>query len=330
MTERPGSSSLQRRWLAPVASLAGVALVVTGVVLVVNRGPAPAAGRQSPPAADPSPAADLLVRNGDEVVAKGMVVAAPGSPVMFCPPFAQVDIGTRQDKPPACVQDPRAIVVTGVDLDKLTRRETLQGVTFGYAELRGTWRDRTIAVTGQGPYGGSDSDEPPGIPTVDDDVPCPRPAGDWKRNKDLPAKVTAEVHGFVERQPDRFGALWVGYVDVAQERVGGPDWPDAKEILIVGVVEGDLEEARRDLDPLYSGNLCVTRTEQSITRRKQVTTELEALWTDHPEAVVTTAGQGPHNLPSVELVVLDQTTHDVLAGIGWDQFTVDAMIRPVR
>jgi hypothetical protein len=330
MSERPGSSSLQRRWLAPVASIAGVALVVTGVVLVVNRGPAPAAGRQSPPAAEPTPAADLLVRNGDEVAARGVVVAAPGRPVMFCPPFGQVDIAPRRKQPPWCVEDPRAVVVTGVDLGKLTRRETRQGVTFGYAQLRGTWLDRTIAVTEQGPYPENDSDEPPGIPIEDDEVPCPRPPGDWKRNSELPAKVTDEVDGFIARQPDRFGALWVGYVDVAQERVGGPDFPDAKEILIVGVVEGDLDEARRDLDPLYSGNLCVTRTDQSIARRKQVTAELEALWTDHPEAVVTTAGQGPHHRPSVELVVMDQPTHDVLAGIGWAQFDVDAMIRPVR
>jgi len=314
MSERSGPASRQRRWLAPAATAAGAALVVTGVLLAVNR-PEPAAGGQTPPA-EPSSTSDLLVRNGDEVVARGIVAGAPGRPVVFCTPLPEAQTGFspgREPRPP-CLDDPRAVVVTGFDLSRLGQPDSRDGVSFGYAELRGVWRDRTIAVTEQGPY----TEDESVAPVVDDEVPCPRPPGGWKRNSELPAFDTDRVSAFIARQPDRFGAEWVAYVDDEQ-------------ILIVGVVEGDLDDARRELAPLYSGNLCVTRTEQSITRREQVTDELEALWTDHPEAVVSTAGQSaPRHRPSVDLVIMDQPIHDVLAGIGWDQFDVDATIRPVR
>jgi hypothetical protein len=301
---------------------------VTGVLLAVNGGPEPA-GNRTPPAAGPPSAPDLLVRNGDEVVAKGVVVAAPGKPVVFCPPMPETAMAypPGQEPPPACHDDPRAVVVTGVDMERLSRPETRKGVSFGYAELRGVWRDRTIAVTEQAPYA-EDKDEP--VPPVADDVPCPRPSDDWKHNKELGDVNPDPLSAFIARQPDRFGAQWVAYVDVDQEAPNsGPNYPDAKQILIVGVVEGDLDDARRELEALYDGNLCVTRTAQSIARREQVTDELEALWTDHPEAVVGTAGQAsPDNLPAVDLVVMDQPIHDVLARIGWDQFEVDAAIKP--
>lgn len=324
MSER----SLQRRWLVPAAAATGVALVVAGVLFAVNRGPEPASGGRTQRAAESPTAQDLLVRNGDEVVTNGVVAAAPGRPVVVCQPMPQPDVGypAGQVPPPPCIGDPRAVVVTGVDLDRLGKSDTRAGVSFGYAKLRGSWRDRTIAVTEQGPYTEDEPVDP------DDELPCPRPAGDWKRNKELGQVNPDRLSAFIARQPNRFGAQWVSYVDVDQEAPNsGPDWPDAKQILVIGVVAGDLADARRELAPLYDGNLCVTRTEQSITRREQVTDELEALWTDHPEAVVSTAGiAAPHNRPAVDLVVMDQPMHDALAEIGWDEFDVDATIRPVR
>jgi hypothetical protein len=323
-----GRPALQHRWLAPAAT-GIVVLVVAGVLLAVNRGPENGGGGRTPPAAESPRGPDLLVRNGDEVVAKGVVVAAPGRPVVFCPPLPQADIGypPGQEPPPPCLGDPRAVVVTGVDLHRLSRSADRKGVSFGYAELRGIWRDRTIALTAQDPY---TEDEP--VPPAFDEVPCPRPPGDWKRNKDLPNVDTDRVLAYLARQPDRFGAHWISYADVDQEAPNsGPDFPDAKRVLVVGVVEGDLEDARRELTPLYGGNLCVTRTEQSTTRREQVTAKLEALWADYSETVVETAGiAAPRMRPSVDLVVMDQPIHDALAEIGWDQFDVDAAIRPVR
>jgi hypothetical protein len=306
---------------------AGVALVVAGVLLAVNRRPERLPGDQTPPAEETS-SRNLLVRNGDEVVAKGVVVAAPGRPVVFCPPLPQNDMAYLPgQEPPPCLGDPRAVVVTGVDLDRLSRPQTRKGVLFGYAELRGIWRDRTIAVTEQGRHSEDES-----VERVDPGPPCPPPPGDWKRNRELGYVSPERLLAFVARQPDRFGAHWLSYVDVDREAPeSGPDWPDAKEILVIGVVEGEPDDARRELAPLYGGNLCVTRAEQSITRLEQVTDKLEALWTDHPEAIVSTTGQSaPHNRPAVDLVVMDQPIHDALADIGWDQFDVDAAIRPAR
>ena len=324
---RSGPLPALRHWVAPAAAVVGVALVVAGVVLAVNRGgPGAAVGAKGRTAGSTS-GPDLKVGNGDEVVAKGIVVAAPGRPVVFCPPLPQADAGSvpGEESPPVCSGKPRPVVVTGVDLSLLSKAATRKGVRFGYAELRGVWRDWTIAVTSQGPY-----TEP--LERSDLASPCPPPPGGWKSNAELADTGTDRLSAFIARHPDRFGAQWIAYADLDEEPPNdGPDFEHAKQIFVVGVVEGDLDDARRELASIYGGNLCVTRTEQSITRREQVAGALEGLWTDRADVLIGTSGMSsPRMLPSVDLVVMDQPMHDVLARIGWDEFDVQAAIRLVR
>jgi len=105
-------------------------------------------------------AADLVVRDGDRVEVTGQVIAAPAQAVVFCPPRATTSdlqvppvLPGETPKPmvtpvPACPAT-LAVVVTGVDLDRLSSPETVRGTRSGWATLRGTWHGRAIDVTEQ-------------------------------------------------------------------------------------------------------------------------------------------------------------------------------------
>jgi hypothetical protein len=314
------------RRLLPVAAAAVAATVVTGVVLAVVDTPGPETAVPPPAKVDP---ADLVVHDGDTVEVSGLVSAPPDRPAGFCLPAAQTLPGLPEgvEPPPPSCPDDRRITVTGVDVNRLSRKETRRGMTFGYATLRGVWRHRTIEVTEQYPH------EPgPQFDGTDDDIPCPRPPGDWKTREQLgDARRPDRLMRYVNKQPDRFGAYWVGYVDTADEPPNsGPDWPQAKEIFMVGVADGDVERARTELRPLFGGNLCVTRVSQSQTEMRSVAKALAQVMGDHQDLVLGTAGQGaPEHQPVIELLLLDEAMYRILDGIGFDEFTVTVEVRPV-
>jgi hypothetical protein len=151
-----------------------------------------------------SSAGDLIVRDGDTVEVTGQVIAVPGEAVVFCPPRASAEDpqepAVRPGETPKPVVTPAptcpatlAVTVSGVDLDRLSSSETIQGTRTGWATLRGTWHGRAIEVAEQ---------TAPKQTTVASGnvVPCPAPAG----NKVL---STAEV----ERIARRVGELMSDY-----------------------------------------------------------------------------------------------------------------------
>lgn len=299
-----GGRRSRSRWLLPTAAAASVAVVAAGVMLTIDDSPPDSGGRNATGGYGRGPT-ELLVHNGDTVRAAGLVVAAPGKPVLFCPELPTEEPGySDEERPAPSCPEKFAIAVTGVDLDRLSDKDIEQGVRFGYANLRGIWRDRTIEVTGQGPY------DPPPTEWPDPGVPCPRPPDGWA---DVPAPPSDEVRRYAQQHPERFGAIWISV--------------DTEEVLVVGVTEGDLEQVRAELDPLYGGNLCVTRVDQSIADAADVADRLKRLFDDDRNGVLATGGGQPP--PSIQLLVLDERMYRVLADIGFGRFTVDVVIRPL-
>jgi hypothetical protein len=227
-----------RRWGPAVAAAAATVAAVSATVLLVHGRADP----DRPDLTDPVAAAAasaLVVREGDTVQASGTVLAAPGSAVRFCAPAPQ-PLGSTGEAGTGCAY---FVPVTGVDLSALTGATDRNGIRQGSAHLVGVWRAGELVVTRQDP-----PQEQAPEPGPSDSAPCPPPAGGWKSdpdNKWADPAYAAALNNYVERQhPEQFRRPWAAHQQGAR-------------ILVVEVVEGDVNNARTELEQRYDGNLCV-------------------------------------------------------------------------
>ncbi|GAA4969245.1 hypothetical protein GCM10025331_72900 [Actinoplanes utahensis] len=294
--------------------MAAVVLAVTGCARVdAAPGPAPAAPSASP-AAD---MARLIVRDGDLVEASGTVLAAPGGPVRFCAPAPTTAIGGGPPVPDCSVGVP----VLGVDLNRLAEAGRYEKTRFGRARLRGEWRSGTLRVTEQGPPVAATLE--PAEPT-----PCRPPDGGWQRG---PLGDTNRVFEYVEsRHPDRFRRPWVTYPRGATR--DETPMAGATEVLVIEVVRGDVDGARRDLAALYAGNLCVVGRAGAKSLADQrglheaVQPELTAIMEDAANGVY---ASGSEDTVSVEMLMLTPALHGRLTAISADGITAVPWLRPL-
>lgn len=315
------STPSRRTWYLPaVAAAAAVAAVATGIAIAASGGDA-----ASPRKATPEPATGgQLVRNGDRAEVSGTVIAAPGRPVIYCPDLPQADIGYPPGKepPPSC-PDRLAVKLTGVDLDRLADPGSRKGVRFGRATLRGIWQDRTIAVDEQTPPSPG-AVEPPRV----DVVPCPAPPGGWKPGRWGDAGLRSNtLTEFVRGHRERFDDVRMAYPD------GVPSTPPTilTEVVVVPLLTGDLEQARRELGKLYDGNLCVYRATQlfELDALDAANNAMDVLMRDQTNAVWSFSPSSPTKAGEVELLVLDERLYRAIDRIGFKYFDLKPSVRPV-
>jgi hypothetical protein len=257
---------------------------------------------------------DLVVRAGDLVQATGEITAAPGGPVLF-------DSGRLSPEPPPSGPGPYAVVVTGVDLARLTGRETNDGILTGSATIRGSWRDRTVAVT---------ETVEPVPPAADPDawpsdgIPGPPPAGGWE-----PAGLpdTGDLERYLDQHGERFGGIWVGHPDGPPRP---PDYYPTTEVLIVEVVAGDLQDAHDELARRFTGNLCVTSGSVSRATVRADERRLRPLLRDSRNGIKM-FGHNHQRRAVIDLLVLEQAIYDRIAAVpNSGTFIIRPAIRPVR
>lgn len=317
LTEPGPDRRRSRRWLPAVA--ASVAIVAAGAV-VFSSGD----GTRLEPSAAKTTTQALrqLVRNGDLVEVTGTIFAAPGQPVVYCP-----NLPSTGESPATTCPARLAVTLTGVDLDRLTNPGTRNGVRFGDATVRGIWHDRTIDVREQTPPPA----EPPVRPPVADTVPCAPPAGGWKQGNWGDAPLAAQpLFRYVDSRPDRFVGSGTAIV------AGLPStWTQAPttvtEVITVSVLKGDLARARRDLEKLYKGNLCVYRGSRLFEPAELASANaaMDVLVADDSNAIYG-FGHGTTTEPGeVELLVIDQRVYDAIERIGFEYFDLKPDIRPV-
>jgi hypothetical protein len=318
----------RRRWLAVTATAAGVAIVTAGAaVLTTHTRPLPASTGPNGPAARVDPAT-LVVRNGDLVEASGKVIAAPGKPVVLCPPLAEPAIGYLPGKEPApTCPATLAVTVVGVDLGRLAEPATVQGVRTGYAMLRGTWKDRVVTVTAQGP--------PAAEPASGPDLPvlCAPPPGGWLPGEGTgPGESNVELGNYLQQHPDQFGQPWVGWpAGMPSGATDAPSYTDKPSVLVVPVVAGDLDRIRTDLTAIYHGNLCVARAPAgtlSQQRTQSVLDRVTPLMDAHANGIYQT-GADQMGRVTVDLAFLDQRRLDTLRRIGLADVTLVPWLRLV-
>ena len=215
--------------------------------------------------------------------------------------------------------------MVGVDLDRLTGARTIQGARVGSATLRGTWQDGVITVTGQ-----SAPAAPGTVPTLSDKPPCAPPPDGWLTGSVDPRAVEE----FVRHHPDRFGELWIGWPDgFPSAQTGPPDYRNSKQVLVVGVITGDLAAARREIEAVYRGNLCVQRAPFSLTeidRVRSAAARLEQGGSNGVFHIGEGTAEAAHLPLRVQFMVLDQHLYDAFAVIGFRFLSLEPIIRPVR
>jgi hypothetical protein len=191
------------------------------------------------------------IHNGDIVAASGRVRVSPDGTAEFCPPVAMALGGMADD---TCTD---GIPTIGVDASELAMRAQVGIYTVGQAYIEGTWRDRTITVTQQGP---PRNDQ--GLP--DERPPCSAPSSGWQTGGADPPTAFSQ---YIKEHPDDFSGWWLGY---PLHKPGTEFTRDELDVSVatVGVV-GDLDAAQRELRALYSGNLCLTKAPHSATELHQ-------------------------------------------------------------
>ncbi len=313
----------RRRWPAVLAAAAAV-VAVTGTVVALTARPDPAVPTgvvvmSTDGGTTDNNATVRVVRDGDEVEASGLVIAASGEPVRFCAPAPVPAIGRGSALEELLASCPLGVEVTGVDLDALAEAGTTAGVRHGRAYLRGVWHAGTITVTEQGPPVADPQPEPPPLP-------CPTPEDGWVRGF---SPSSNELHEYIEAHADQFRPLWVSYPGGVP---GGSMSPAAVEVLVVEVVSGDLAQTTDELRSHYTGNLCVVARPglPSLAERRRLEGELQpalgALMEDQTNGIYI-IGYG--DFIFVEMVVLTEPLLAKFAGIDLGAVELRPWVRPV-
>ncbi|MFI6834054.1 hypothetical protein ACIBG5_43575 [Kribbella sp. NPDC050241] len=233
--------------------------------------------------------------------------------------------------PPGCT-DNFAVTLTGVDLGRLAEPASKDGVSFGYARLRGIWHNRRIAVDEQSMPSADALYGPPDI----DPVPCPEPSGGWPvpdpPRHDLPSTVA--VQRYVEEHPERFGATWIAFPNGRARPARAWTVP---VVLVVNLLDSDVDKARRDLEPLYDGTLCISQGAVTRSRLIQAAHAAQSLWLDLRNGIWESSGVGPTEATTategpirVRLVVVDERLHGEFQTIGLDLLSLYPAVRPIR
>ena len=302
-----------RMW-APVASVAGIAVVVAAVVvpLSLQRGQPEQIG------AAPTPTGEASVRalpadqgGGVPVEGAGTLFRDGTGPIMLCS-----GVVSTLDLPASGAGcGPVAVPTTGVEPRWLVHTTTGGQAYSGPVRVEGTYRDATLAVNR---VVEATPDPPP--PVTEPPVPCPPPAGGWPPGYGLPAQddgsALNRLAEHVRASPDRFGDLWEGHPD-------GPPSADAsyaptRMVYVVGTT-GDVDAARTELAALYPGSLCVHKVRYSATDLENVAERLRSNSSTPIEASVLVI----ENKVAVKVVALDPATVAILDPVGRDALVVE-------
>jgi hypothetical protein len=306
-----------RRWV-PVLAAASVAAIVGAAIVVLP-------DRSGPDTAADTGRSSLVVHDGDLVEVTGGVRAEPGKPVLLCPPGLPTYVGpVKKDPPPSCPGI--EVTLIGVDVERLAEPHTQGGLRWGQATLRGIWRNRTIEVRSQSAPRPREIGTPP-----DKTVPCAAPPGGWQTSVlPEPNDDTGKLYAYVTGHSERFVGMRIVFLDHS------PNPTSSKParftfVVAVSVLNGDLDEARRDLERLYSGNLCVYRGTRLFEPDELAKAEaaMGKLASERRNGIWGW-GNGTTTQPDqIDVIALNDRLYDEIEKIGLRYFDLQPLVRPV-
>jgi hypothetical protein len=151
-------------------------------------------------------------------------------------------------------------------------------------------------------------------------VPCAAPAGGWQPK---PTNIlTAKMTDWLAARADQVDDPALLY---PKGRSRG-----APTVVRIGVAHGDLEAFRREIDKVYTGNLCVVRARFSRTDTQKIQ---DALMPAFDQKIGLTGAAGPGLSEqdfTVQMLVFDEQVKAALTPVGLDQLTLQTQVKPLR
>lgn len=320
-----GGRRRPRAWVPALAAASVVAIAAAALSVLPNGGEAPAPPTaQSNQAETPQVRAegttpsndDLLVRPGDKVQVSGDIIAVPGKPVVFCPPYPRTAIGypPGQEPAPSC-PDNLAVTLKGANLDQLTSPQTIKGVRTGTAAVIGIWgADRSIEVQEhKAPVVPVQKPSPP--------LPCAAPAGGWVSK---PSNINSTaVTNFLTAHADQVAGAVMHYPKGTSR--GAP------LVVMIGVAHGDLNAFRTAFEKVYQGNLCVAPVLLSRTDNERISQQMGDVMSRQELGIISAGGSGSDGgRAHVQMVAYTEQVKAALTPIGLDVLEVGPAVKPVK
>jgi hypothetical protein len=271
-----------------------VPLVAAASVVLVAAGVVYATGSSPPePAAHgPSRLDRFVVREGTTVRATGEVAEQGGGKVDLCWPGSS-----------AVRNCPSAVPVVGFDFTKQAKVHEYDGLRVVLAQVTGVWKGGVLTVTEQAPPDADWDAWPEQFP-----LPCSPPDSGWRNS-------TLSQHGvrpYLNEHADQFGMPWF-----------------SRTVFVVPVVEGDVAQARREIESRYDGDLCVVDAlgRPSLAERNSAKARLDPLVQDPANGALY---YDPEDLRPLRLE-LRMVTPELLEKFGWigDEVEFKAWLQPV-
>jgi hypothetical protein len=108
-------------------------------------------------------------------------------------------------------------------------------------------------------------------------------------------------------------------------------------VLVVNLLDGDVDQARRELQPLYDGTLCVSPGKVTKGRLTAAAYAAQSLLLDTRNGIWESSGVGPTDATTatngpinVYLLVVDERLYGEFQQIGLDLLILQPAVRPIR
>ncbi len=108
-------------------------------------------------------------------------------------------------------------------------------------------------------------------------------------------------------------------------------------VLVVNLLQGEVEQARRELQPLYDGTVCVSRGAVTRSRLIAAAYAAQSLLLDLRNGIWESSGVGPAEATTategpitVHVLVVDERVHAEYQRIGLDLLDLNPAVRPAR
>jgi hypothetical protein len=219
--------------------------------------------------------------------------------------------------PPACSGPD----ISGWNWDEAADAQTVNGVTWGFYSVTGSWDGGTLTLTEPPLAGAATSPMVPDGALPDFTSPCEPPVGGWAvldaatATQDSMNAVMQHAAGL----PDFAGA----WIDPSQDPTGGAD---PTKVVVNIRFTGDLEQHEAELRTIWGGPLCVSEAERTDTELRAIQEELvESIPFHTSVGVDPTAG-----VVELHVFVDDGLQEQMDEQYGAGVVRVSAALRPVQ